>query len=217
MFSRKSKIYQEIETNLILELHKEGTENLKLNKKFRVLCIITMFLSLSTPWYLEPFQLKNNYLYMLCDHNTIPSNCVTYYTLKDSCSYSSSICQDSQKNMKAGLIVFACSFLSLLSHLISFYTTNSILVNSQSSFFKIAFVYLSCFFYVSGCVLWTIFSVFEPSRDSASYGLMITFSAIFMNLFVNFHFHTFKSFLIDFYPGPTSSPGRSELSGHLDQ
>lgn len=215
MFSRKSKIYQEIENNLILELHKEGVSNLKLNKNFRILCILTMFLSLSAPWYLEPFQLKKIYLYMLCDQNLIPSNCVTYYTLKNSCSYSSSICQESQKNMKAGLIVFACSFLSLICHLISFFTTNSILINSQQNYFKIIFVYLSCFFYVSGCILWTIFSVFEPSHDSASYGLMITFSAIFMNLFVSFHFHTFKSFLIDYYPAINSSSEHS--SGRLDQ
>lgn len=216
MFSRKSKIYQEIESDLILELHRQGLTNLKLNIKFRIICILVMFLSLATPWYLEPFQNKSIYLYMICDQNLYPSNCSTYYTLNQSCNYSSAICSESKTNMKAGLMVFFCSFLSLLSHLISFYATNSIL-NSRQSYFFIIFIYLSSFFFISGCVLWTIFSVFEPRQDLASYGLMITFSAIFMNLFVSFHFHTFKGFIVEYYPYSKSSSSHSSSSGKSDQ
>ncbi len=215
MFSRKSKIYQEIESDLILELHKQGVTNLQLNEKFRVICILSIILSLLTPWYYEPFDHNNIYLYMICNKSIFPSGCSNYYSLHKSCSLSSSICSECEVNMRAGLIVLSLSLISIFFHLLSFLTTRRV-IESKQGLIRISFVYLACIFYVLGCISWVVLSKYEPRRDEVSYGMMVVFSSFFINVFVTFHFYTFKSFLLDFYPG-RKSPESSDHSRHEDQ
>lgn len=211
MFSRKSKIYQEIESDLVLELHNQAVTNLKLNQQFRIICMLSIPFALLTPWYYEPFDHKNIYLYMLCNKDLIPSGCHNYYSLHKSCSLSSSICTECEANMKAGLIVFGFSLISVIFHFLSFRTTK-LLIESRHNYVWISFVFLACFSYVSGCIIWIALSKYEPRRDDVSYGMMIVFSSIFMNVFVTFHFNTFKNFLYS-----PVSPSISPRSSQLDQ
>jgi uncharacterized membrane protein YidH (DUF202 family) len=152
---------------------------------------------------------------MICNESIFPSGCSNYYSLQKSCSFSSSICSECEVNMRAGLIVIGLSFISIIFHLLSFITTR-LVIQSKQSIILVSFIYFACCFYVLACISWVVLSKYEPRRDEVSYGMMVVFSSFFINVFVAFHFYTFKSFLLNYY-SPGDSAASSHDSSHLDQ
>ncbi|OMJ85872.1 hypothetical protein SteCoe_12714 [Stentor coeruleus] len=202
MFSKKSKIYQQLENEIVLELHKEGTKNIKLNTKFRIICILSILLSIISPWYYKNEHWSNIYLYMICT-DYIPTNCKMFTELFTNCSLSSTLCSEIQKTMKAGFVVIIFFTLSIICHLISMVSIKSATTGILSFKFSV-FVYLAFAFYVIGFLSWIFISGFHIGENTAMYGLTAAFTSTFIGLFVLVHFFTFSKFILSHYSVPVS-------------
>lgn len=208
MFSKRSKIYKQLENEIVLELHKQGAINIKLNTKFRIICIFSILLSLVSPWYYKNEQWSNYYLYMICT-DYIPTNCKTFAELFNNCSLSSALCSEIQKATKAGYVVIIFFTLSIICHLISMLSVKSATSGILSFKFSI-FVYLAFVFYVIGFLSWILISGFHIGENTAMYGLTAVFTSTFIGFFVLVHFLTFSKFILSHYSVPVSESASNE-------
>lgn len=197
MFSKKSKIYKEIEKGIALELHKEAIKNIRLNTKFRIICIFSIIVSIITPWYWKNEEWSNIYLYMICTDYFL-TNCKNFIELHQNCTLASSTCEEIQKSMQAGAIVLGFFIISIILHLISIICIKPIILGTGSWKHSIV-VYLAFLFYVFGFVLWVIISGFRVGENTAMYGLTATFISTFIGLFVTVHFLTFSKMVLEHY------------------
>ena len=208
MFSRKSDIYKSIESKIILDIHQAGVYNLKINVKLRFLLIFFIIFSVLSPWYYRDIVYGNVYLFMVCDNNYFPIDCINFYKLKKECSLTQDICNKSYKDMNGGAMMLVASFICLIFQIISIFNLKAY-IEGKKNCKNAYFCMISSLIYSIAFTLWNCLSDFRPSVDSPNYGLTAAFTVIFFQVFLLIHFLKFRNYVVEYYLADPSMSGES--------
>ena len=135
---------------------------------------------------------------MICDSKLIPSDCINYYSLKKNCYLSQVECNRCIKNMNGGITILIASLMCLILQIATVFSLKAY-IQGKNYCKSIRFCLFSSGIYSIAFIIWNQLSDFDPTVYSPSFGLTIAFTVIFFQVFLSFHFFTFRKYVVEYY------------------
>ena len=216
MFSNKSELYKSVESEVILDMHRESIVNLKINLKLRILCILSILIAIIVPWYQESGV--NIYVYMVCSDQILPTNCTSFSTIRNNCSNYSNLCSKYNNAINGGFAMLAASIVCIMLQILSIFNVMAY-INGKIKCQTTYCCQFSSAIYCAAFIIWNCLIRFDSAHMTAYYGLTASFTCLFFQIFLTIHFFSFKRNLIDYYASaPTvKSDQRSGSGSSIEQ